>query len=1309
MVLALLFSLVSPGFAAGNVDRLAKLAAIKGDVKIKKSGGAKPFKAINNMAVAKGDTLFTGKDSSAQLILDGGTKIAIGSNAQAMVSDLVTKANGGKSTGIKVINGQVWSKVQNLTNTNDTFKYETPTAIMGIRGTMLHITASSNQSDLWVTEGAVGVRSSYQMLPKEALVIANQRIQTTLSEVSGGTINVKDLIDRFDPSLLPEAANDIIDAVYEVAQGTSNNGLGKGTSNEFLLQADKFVHYAHQKDPSIVVPEDFNRVVQKAIEIISVNVANNPNPLGVIDPASNVKHVESTTPDIVTGGTGGGSSGGSGGGGSSGGGSSGGGGTPDPDATVTEISAQPSSVTLVKGQSQAVRMMAKYSDGKSMDVTSRAKWTSANEQIADVDQSGHVTGIQTGETTVTAKYQTKSFTLPVQVLDPLKEINLTPQNPAIEVGKTSQLQVIAVMNDGTKQEITSKPELVWKVGNSQLITIQSNGQVEAKQVGSTSVTVQYEGKTASTTVKVIDRVKSIQVSPKNSLIKVGETVSYQVVAVLVDDTTMELTNGLEWSTGNSSVATISQSGTATGVGEGTSSIEVHYQTFTDTASVAVQKPATPPPPPNQPPTAADVQIGVATGSASQVGALLNGSYQYHDQEGDSQGSSIIHWYRADTSDGANKVLIPSATSSSYTVTTNDIGKYLFFAVLPMASAGQAEGVEVVSPPIGPIVGGADATPPSIIAQGVTDTLAVGDQFLVQFSEELSASSKTAVETGMKAEVTGISDSELLLTWGGPTLTVKNNGGTDAVFTHNVVVEVTDPTGNSASLTLLDLSPRVSNVKLYDDDGEYGDGSILIIEFTRSLIEATTDLVYDLSDQLGISSSNITFSNGSTIMHIKLDSSTSIELNETFTLNKDFVFDPYGNRPVVDPVIQVPTSVSSSGIVFHPFVDTNTSGSYLVGPLTFSRATIETSLAFYKVRVYDGSTQLNSFYVNPDGSSSYTVELNEVTAEGVHDYWVSVTPVTVFESSGNPVSMYIGPEVTGVEEGATYAYSSNTKANVTTASGVCTATLNSGSGEVAYTLGSVISTPGSYTLTVKDEGGNTTVVHFTIAGFAGNIAGLGIVPGPAHYSVQILNPSTSGEELHVSFEQQSMPIWYGDPLTVTPLTKEGDNIYRLTSSDLYRYIWVYLTDSDTGIHKFSQYQLTKNNMELPPSLPITHALMGSSIYDYSFTTGENPSDAEIYLGFPNNSDTTFLTNLLPGDKVVAKFKDLADNSVQEVLYTVNDHDSSVATVHLSLTSFLNSHVNVNRTYSVSIYVEDSYGSTSEYPFGSHLTVDTRTSS
>lgn len=97
--------------------------------------------------------------------------------------------------------------------------------------------------------------------------------------------------------------------------------------------------------------------------------------------------------------------------------------------------------------------------------------------------------------------------------------------------------------------------------------------------------------------------------------------------------------------------------------------------------------------PNSAPTASSVAI---TGTA-QVGTQLSGGYTYADADSDAQGTSTFRWVRNSVNSGViGGTDIAGATAQNYTPVTGDVGKYLYFCVTPVASAGTSPGTEVCS-------------------------------------------------------------------------------------------------------------------------------------------------------------------------------------------------------------------------------------------------------------------------------------------------------------------------------------------------------------------------------------------------------------------------------------------------------------------------------------------------------------------------------------------------------------------------------------------------------------------------------------
>jgi len=100
---------------------------------------------------------------------------------------------------------------------------------------------------------------------------------------------------------------------------------------------------------------------------------------------------------------------------------------------------------------------------------------------------------------------------------------------------------------------------------------------------------------------------------------------------------------------------------------------------------------------NTPPEAQNVSI--SNPQFAKNGQTLTGSYVYHDADGDIQGSSYFQWFRSGTENSESTYNpIEGANSINYTVTGDDINRFLKFAVIPKASSGAQTGLQVFSPP-----------------------------------------------------------------------------------------------------------------------------------------------------------------------------------------------------------------------------------------------------------------------------------------------------------------------------------------------------------------------------------------------------------------------------------------------------------------------------------------------------------------------------------------------------------------------------------------------------------------------------------
>lgn len=597
MAIMIVWGMLSPSFAAEKVERVAKLTALVGDVKVKKAGGAKPFKAFTNMPVAKGDQVITGKNSSVQLLLDDGSKLMIGSNAVSMISDLVKTAAGGNKTAVKVVSGQVWSKLQSLSNANDSFKFETPTAVMGIRGTMLLIEGER----VWVTEGAVSVKGTGES-GQEALVLANEQAQASPNgTLAGEVIDPADLARQFDRMLLREAVNDIVDAIYEAAQNPNGSQVGKNISNDFLSQASEFVETAQQEDPTIEVPEDFEQVVETVTELVEEQKSNpnNPNPSNTITGEADTTN-SGNSPQPGTGNTGtGGNSGGGGNneGGNDGRGGDGGGVNPPSIDSVTAAPIGNGEFSLVKVSAvntafRTKQLIINIDDSQWGDepVVIRNVRAASNTEV-----EFEVSTPDDGSYQLSFLYDGNAFTKTVafrgapEVIKSVTVETDEAKNVTLHIkGRNLKLQP-----NSFSLTLTGGPDNVsYALENPQY---QNKNNVTASvprkiKTGAYTLTLQSSGKTYTYgpfEINVNATVETVTVTPANEEMVVGETRHFTATATYTDGKTVDVTSEATWSVEHPELATVG-AGKVYAANSGTTKVKAAFGGKDGTASLSIK-------------------------------------------------------------------------------------------------------------------------------------------------------------------------------------------------------------------------------------------------------------------------------------------------------------------------------------------------------------------------------------------------------------------------------------------------------------------------------------------------------------------------------------------------------------------------------------------------------------------------------------------------------------------------------------------------------------------------------------------------
>ena len=246
---------------------------------------------------------------------------------------------------------------------------------------------------------------------------------------------------------------------------------------------------------------------------------------------------------------------------------------------VSGIKLDKSSLSLEIGEKATLTATIAPSDATNKSIT----WSSANSSIATVN-NGVVEGIATGETTITAKTNDGGFTASatVKVVTekvPVEGIDMT-YTRVIKEGQEGEITICFSPRNATNTNATiilSAPDVlsVEYKGSSQNPMLPSSWPcytVKGLKAGTCNVTAvsedggfEYE---CTVTVLPIIKVTEINLWPTSAIIKAGQNQQFTATILPSNADNKEV----EWSSSDTSIATVDANGLVTGVANGEATI-----------------------------------------------------------------------------------------------------------------------------------------------------------------------------------------------------------------------------------------------------------------------------------------------------------------------------------------------------------------------------------------------------------------------------------------------------------------------------------------------------------------------------------------------------------------------------------------------------------------------------------------------------------------------------------------------------------------------------------------------------------------
>lgn len=196
-------------------------------------------------------------------------------------------------------------------------------------------------------------------------------------------------------------------------------------------------------------------------------------------------------------------------------------------------------------------------------------WTSSDPQVATVSEDGLVQALTDGKVTITATTtdpeSTATASVELTVGSAVSSIVLSDTQKNIQKGKTYTLTATVGPDTALNKD------LVWSSSNEYAASVNASGRVTANATGVANITATAadgSGVSASCQIKVVQMVTKVSPSKSKYVQHAGKDVKLSATVAPIDATD----KGLNWSSDNSSVASVDGTGLVTCKQAGTAKI-----------------------------------------------------------------------------------------------------------------------------------------------------------------------------------------------------------------------------------------------------------------------------------------------------------------------------------------------------------------------------------------------------------------------------------------------------------------------------------------------------------------------------------------------------------------------------------------------------------------------------------------------------------------------------------------------------------------------------------------------------------------
>lgn len=232
---------------------------------------------------------------------------------------------------------------------------------------------------------------------------------------------------------------------------------------------------------------------------------------------------------------------------------------------------------------------AVYTNLEAIDISGQAVYTSANPDVAMINDNGVVTGVSNGQTVITAVYGGKSSSAAIIVAQDIRLERLDFAQPLYEISidGATHARVDAHYTDGSTVDVTAYAQFASQDEN--IAFVDGFGLISGVRQGETLVQAVYGGLTAQSVVRISSPLEtgSLRFMPAEYGVTVNQSVATVLNMVYSDNRRVNVSEFAEYTSSVPSHAQHKGKGVFAGLSSGTTVVTATYGGQTAQATLSV--------------------------------------------------------------------------------------------------------------------------------------------------------------------------------------------------------------------------------------------------------------------------------------------------------------------------------------------------------------------------------------------------------------------------------------------------------------------------------------------------------------------------------------------------------------------------------------------------------------------------------------------------------------------------------------------------------------------------------------------------